>query len=160
MEFDQILKLIQAVSDSDLKSFTMEDDNLKLSLKKEKETQFIHVNSGVSEIAAQAGAPEYTVSQQAEPAAPIGSNTIPSGSGGFDHVVKSPLVGTFYSSASPDAPAFINVGDCVKKGQVVGIIEAMKLMNEIECDCDGVIEAILIENEQVVEYGQPLFRIK
>lgn len=159
MEFDQILKLIQAVSDSDLKSFTMEDGELKLSLKKGRETQFVAAPSGGSEISAQAGIQEYTGSK-AESEAAIGTHNPPEGSAGFERVVKSPLVGTFYSSASPDAPPFVNVGDFVKKGQVVGIIEAMKLMNEIECDCDGVIEAILIENEQVVEYGQPLFRIK
>ena len=68
-------------------------------------------------------------------------------------------MGTFYSAPSEDAQAFVQAGDTVKKGQVIGIIETMKLMNEIECDRDGVIAEILIENEQVVEYGQPLFRI-
>ena len=72
----------------------------------------------------------------------------------------SPLVGTFYSSPSPEAESFVKVGDRVKKGQVLGIIEAMKLMNEIESDYDGVVEAVLVKNEDVVEYGQPLFRIR
>ena len=74
--------------------------------------------------------------------------------------VKAPLVGTFYNAASPDSEPFVSVGDTVKKGQVLGIIEAMKLMNEIESEYDGVVEAILVENEQMVEYGQPLFLIK
>jgi len=74
--------------------------------------------------------------------------------------VNSPLVGVFYSSASPEADAYVAIGDRVKKGQVIGIVEAMKLMNEIESEYDGVIEAILVNNEEVVEYGQPLFRIK
>lgn len=77
-----------------------------------------------------------------------------------DKVVKSPLVGTFYNASSPEAEPFAKVGDTVKKGQVLGIIEAMKLMNEIESEYDGVVEAVLVENEQVVEYGQPLFRIR
>lgn len=77
-----------------------------------------------------------------------------------DKVVTSPLVGTFYNAPSPDAECFVKVGDTVRKGQVLGIIEAMKLMNEIECEYDGVVEAILIGNEEVVEYGQPLFRIR
>lgn len=77
-----------------------------------------------------------------------------------DNVVVSPLVGIFYSASSPEAENFVKVGDRVKKGQVLGIIEAMKLMNEIESDFDGVVEAILVNNEDVVEYGQPLFRIR
>lgn len=75
------------------------------------------------------------------------------------NVVKSPLVGTFYSASSPDSAPFVKVGDTVKKGQVLGIVEAMKLMNEIESEFDGVVKEIQIENEQVVEYGQPLFVI-
>ena len=74
--------------------------------------------------------------------------------------MTSPLVGTFYSSSSPDAESFVKEGDTVKKGQVLGIIEAMKLMNEIESEFDGVVEAVLVKNEEVVEYGQPLFRIR
>ena len=76
------------------------------------------------------------------------------------HEITSPLVGTFYAAASPDAEPFVAVGDHVKKGQVLGIIEAMKLMNEIESDCNGVVEKILIGNEEMVEYGQTLFVIK
>ena len=74
-------------------------------------------------------------------------------------LVKSPLVGTFYNAPSPDSPAYVKVGDTVKKGQILGIIEAMKLMNEIESDYDGVVTEILIKNEETVEFGQPLFRI-
>ncbi|MGB7541888.1 MAG: acetyl-CoA carboxylase biotin carboxyl carrier protein, partial [Burkholderiales bacterium] len=72
------------------------------------------------------------------------------------HIVKSPMVGTFYRSASPGAKPFVEIGDAVKAGQPVCIIEAMKLMNEIETDQDGVIKAILVENGQPVEYGEPL----
>lgn len=74
--------------------------------------------------------------------------------------ITSPIVGMFYTSSGPDEAPFVKVGDTVKAGQVVGIVEAMKLMNEIESDVDGVIEEILVENAQGVEYGQPLFRIK
>ena len=74
--------------------------------------------------------------------------------------ITSPIVGTFYSAASPETPAFVRVGDTVKKGQPVCIVEAMKLMNEINCDFDCEIEAVLVSNEQKVEYGQPLFRVK
>jgi acetyl-CoA carboxylase biotin carboxyl carrier protein len=75
------------------------------------------------------------------------------------HVVKSPMVGTFYRSPAPDAKAFIEVGGTVKEGQTICVIEAMKLMNEIEADASGTIKAILVENGQPVEYGQALFII-
>ena len=70
------------------------------------------------------------------------------------------MVGVFYAASSPDAEPFVKVGDQVKKGQILGIIEAMKLMNEIESEYDGIVEAILVKNEDVVEFGQPLFRIR
>ncbi len=75
-------------------------------------------------------------------------------------ILKSPMVGTFYESPSPEAEAFIKVGDKVKKGDTLCIIEAMKLMNEIEAECSGTIIEILVDNEAVVEYNQPLFKIK
>ena len=87
--------------------------------------------------------------QEAPAAAVVSGNT-----------VKSPLVGTFYNAPSPDAEPFVKVGDTVKKGQVLGIVEAMKLMNEVESEFDGVVEQILIENAVMVEYGQPLFVIR
>ena len=74
-------------------------------------------------------------------------------------IVKSPLVGTFYAAPSEDAEPFVSVGDQVKKGQTLAIVEAMKLMNEIESDFDGKVAEIYVENGQAVEYGQPLFRI-
>jgi acetyl-CoA carboxylase biotin carboxyl carrier protein len=76
------------------------------------------------------------------------------------HIIKSPIVGTFFSSASPDSAPFVKAGDHVKAGQVVCIVEAMKLMNEIEADVAGTIVKALVENAQPVEYGQPLFSIK
>ena len=75
------------------------------------------------------------------------------------HVLKAPMVGTFYRSPSPDAKPFVEVGQPIKEGQTICIIEAMKLMNEIEADASGVVKAVLVENGQPVEYGQPLFII-
>ncbi len=75
------------------------------------------------------------------------------------HIIKSPLVGTFYRSPSPGAPPFVEVGDIVSPGQILCIIEALKVMNEIECDVRGKVEKILVENGEKVEYGQPLFLI-
>lgn len=76
------------------------------------------------------------------------------------HTLKSPMVGTFYRSPSPGSPAFVDIGQSVSKGQTLCIIEAMKLLNEIESDASGVVMAILVENGQPVEYGQPLFIIE
>ena len=76
------------------------------------------------------------------------------------HEISSPLVGTFYRSPSPESPLFTDVGQTVKKGQVLCIVEAMKLMNEIESDADGVVEEVVVQNNQPVEYGEILFRIR
>ena len=141
MKFEQLVELIQTVSSSNLGEFKYEEGDFKISLKKEK---------GEVRLAEQSESVPARASEQ-----PQDSSEKKSG-----NVIKSPLVGTFYSSPSPDAEPFVKVGDTVKKGQVLGIIEAMKLMNEIESEYDGVVEAVLVNNEEVVEYGQPLFRIK
>jgi acetyl-CoA carboxylase biotin carboxyl carrier protein len=91
-------------------------------------------------------------------APPPGAAGAASGSG--LHILNSPIVGTFYRAPSPDAPSFVEVGSRVRKGQVLCIIEAMKLMNEIECDVDGVIAEIYPQNAQAVEFGEPLFAIR
>ena len=161
MEFEQILQLIDAVSDSELASFQMEKDGIRLSMTTdkmpavtvEKTDVFAETKktgqelTGMQEIAAG--------NQKAEEKTKEKKTDFQS-----DKIVKAPLVGTFYAAPSEDAEPFVKLGDTVKKGQIIGIIEAMKLMNEIESEYDGVIEAVMIENEQVVEYGQPLFRIR
>ena len=91
-------------------------------------------------------------------APPPGAAGATGGSG--SHILTSPIVGTFYRAASPDAPPFVEIGSRVRKGQVLCIIEAMKLMNEIECDVDGVIAEIYPQNAQAVEFGEPLFAIR
>ena len=100
-------------------------------------------------------APAAALAPAAAPAiAPAAAEPEPGQDG---RVIKAPMVGTFYRAASPDAKAFVEVGQAVKEGETVCIIEAMKLMNEIEADASGVVKAILVENGQPVEYGQPLF---
>ena len=166
MTIDEIVTLIQAVSDNGLTSFVYEEGDQKLVLKKKKKKNVAQAPVVISQPAAPmmgtmpmqmaaapaalSEAPEKAAEEKKESTLDIGS----------DKVVTSPLVGTFYSSASPEAEAFVKEGDTVKKGQVLGIIEAMKLMNEIESEYDGVVEAVLVNNEDVVEYGQPLFRIR
>jgi acetyl-CoA carboxylase biotin carboxyl carrier protein len=93
------------------------------------------------------------------PTAPAPSTSEPVAAAVQGHIVKSPMVGTFYRSSSPDSKAFVDVGSKVEVGETLCIIEAMKLLNEIECDFAGVIKEILVENGQPVEYGEPLFVI-
>ena len=111
---------------------------------------------------AQPGQPTavYMAPPPAAPAAPEASAAPPEASAPPEpegHVIKSPMVGTFYRQSAPGAKPFVEVGQAVKTGETVCIIEAMKLLNEIEADADGVIKEILLENGQPVEYGQPLF---
>ena len=141
MQIEEIIKLIETVSKSDVDTLNYATDAEKIVIKKNKtklvagEVQAVPVAQSVS----------FEASNTEEDVSAKG------------HTITSPLVGTFYSSPSPDAPSFVNVGDRVKKGQVIGIIEAMKLMNELESDFDGVIKEILGKDETVVEFGQPLF---
>ena len=147
MEFENLIRLINTVSFSELTEFSMKDGDFKVSINKKKEVQIVADGNMAAEIpvfTAQTVAPEKE-SVESEPEG---------------NQVKAPLVGTFYSASAPDAAPFVKVGDTVKKGQVLGIIEAMKLMNEIESEYDGVVETILVENGQMVEYGQNLFIIR
>ena len=154
MEFENLLTLIKTVSDSELTDFAYEENGTSIHLKKKKETVVVAGNqldvpiAGLA--AAQAAASSATVNAETVQAA----SSEPEGM-----IVKSPLVGTFYAAPSEDADPFVSVGDKVKKGQVIGIVEAMKLMNEIESDFDGKVAEIYVQNGQAVEYGQPLFRI-
>ena len=156
MNIDEIMTLVKAVSDYNLTSFELEEGNVKISLKREKEMpQIVTVGAPAMDAASAAVSAQMMGAAQngaAESSAEAGISS--------DKVVTSPLVGTFYTASSPDAEVFVKEGDTVKKGQVLGIIEAMKLMNEIESEFDGVVEAVLVKNEEVVEYGQPLFRIR
>jgi acetyl-CoA carboxylase biotin carboxyl carrier protein len=110
--------------------------------------------SGMPAVAAASGesVEPATAPTKSAPAAPVAPAD--------EHIIKSPIVGTFYASPSPDAPVFVKIGDHVSKGQVVCIVEAMKLMNEIESDVAGTVARFLVENNQPVEYGQPLFAIR
>ena len=143
MEVKEIVELMKAVSDNGLTELELEQGNTKLVMKREKQ------------IVTAAAPTETTVAVGNDRSAQNADRVENAG-----NVISCPLVGTFYSAPSPDAECFVNVGDRVKKGQVVGIVEAMKLMNEIESEFDGVVEAILVKNEDTVEYGQPLIVIR
>ena len=170
MEFEQILKLVDHVSASHLESFCYESDGLKLTLNNKIAPVIVPGMIQNSSTFGTETAQHSTVTSTSEP---VQNSTVPSSAKTVQNtaspsfaeepegnIVKSPLVGTFYAAPSEDAPAFVKTGDKVKKGQVLAIVEAMKLMNEIESDFDGEVAEILVENGQPVEYGQPLFVVR
>jgi acetyl-CoA carboxylase biotin carboxyl carrier protein len=152
----EILELIDLISQSNFVEFELEREGFKIKL--------VKANSrGAADGMSAATMPQTGALLQAAPAPapePLATarSSAPVSSGLHD--VKSPLVGTFYRAPSPEAPSFTEVGKSVKSGQVLCIVEAMKLMNEIESDTDGVVEEILASNGQPVEYGEVLFRIR
>ena len=166
MKVEQVLQLIQAVSDSELTEFKYEEDGVKLSLKKTGDKIGQGQAPAVAPAVVQA-APAVIPAPAPVPAAPAPAAEAPAAGGAAGaeeelpagNIVKSPLVGTFYAAPAEDAEPFVKVGDSVKEGQVLAIVEAMKLMNEIESDFTGTVKEILVENGQAVEYGQPLFVI-
>lgn len=156
MDYQQILELVKEVSKAGLTNFEYTEGNIRIAMSCPQPEEKIVVPASNLVLQEAAGAGANTV----ETAAPAQQEPeqIAEEKGG--NVVKSPLVGTFYVAPSEDAQPFVKVGDTVKKGQTLAIVEAMKLMNEIESEFDGVVTEILVENEDNVEYGQPLFRIQ
>lgn len=134
MEMDYLIKLIETVSRSELSKFEYEEGGVKVQMEKPEVVQAAPVLAG-------------SAVQAEETAA-------------GDNVVTCPLVGIFYAAPEEGAEPFVKVGDTVKKGQTLAIVEAMKLMNEIESEVDGVVTEVLAENGQAVEFGQELFRIR
>ena len=156
MDYQQILELVKEVSKAGLTNFEYTEGNIRIAMSCPQPEEKIVVPASNLVLQEAAGAGANTV----ETAAPAQQEPeqIAEEKGG--NVVKSPLVGTFYAAPSEDAQPFVKVGDTVTKGQTLAIVEAMKLMNEIESEFDGVVTEILVENEDNVEYGQPLFRIQ
>jgi len=153
MDLRKLKTLIDLVSESNISELEITEAEGKVRIVKAGASapmQYVHALAAPQAAAAPAPAPvaESPAAAPAPAAAPKG------------HAVKSPMVGTFYRASSPGAPAFVEVGSQVKEGDTICIIEAMKILNEIEADKSGTITQILGENGQAVEYGQPLFIIK
>jgi acetyl-CoA carboxylase biotin carboxyl carrier protein len=147
MNLNEIKQLIDIVNSSDLQETIIEEGNFKIILRRSSSTAAPQTNPLQAASAPSEAPLALQLVVKAEPV----STLIDS---------RSPIVGTFYQSSSPDSPPFVAVNDIIKKGDVLCIIEAMKLMNEIEAEVSGTIVEILVENGQAVEYDQPLFRIK
>ena len=155
MDLRKLKKLIDLVQESGIAELEITEGEEKVKIVKGRGES---PPSAAAPLGAPAAPAQQAFAETLKPAlTPIPAAEPEAGQEG--HVVKAPMVGTFYRAASPDAKPFAEVGQTVKKGETVCIIEAMKLMNEIETDVAGVIKAVLVENGQPVEYGQPLFLI-
>jgi acetyl-CoA carboxylase biotin carboxyl carrier protein len=156
MTLDQIKELIEFIKSHDLSEFELEQDGVKIRIKDGNHHQMVavsHIPATMPIMAAPPLAPAAATA--AAQAAAAGSEET-----GELCIVKSPIVGTFYRAAEPGAKPFVSVGDPIRKGEVLCIIEAMKLMNEIDSEYDGEITNIYVENGQAVQYGERLFAIK
>ena len=144
MDIKMLKQVVKVLKDNDLHEIEMEDNDLR-----------IRVQKGGTQVMA----PSYAVPQPAASAAAGGTEAKAAKPASKYAVVKSPMVGTFYRSPSPEADVYVEKGQFINKGQTLCIVEAMKLMNEIESDVKGKIVSILVENGQPVEFGEPLFEI-
>jgi acetyl-CoA carboxylase biotin carboxyl carrier protein len=164
VDFGELERLLSFMSNHGLEEFEYKHAGLKIRLKKAGAQ-----GSAAPVQMAQSSAPtaQAPAAQQASAAGPAAASAsaapapaaVPAAASD-EHIIKSPIVGTFYAGASPEAGPFVHVGDKVEQGQTVCIIEAMKLMNEIEADVSGEIARVLVENGQPVEYGEPLFALR
>jgi acetyl-CoA carboxylase biotin carboxyl carrier protein len=161
LNFKEILELIDKVADRGIGTVEIEQAGLKLRIdgKSAPQPQVIHSYGGAQPAPPLAAAPPPPAPPTAaEKAATVKAEEDAAEAG--LHIITSPIVGTFYRSANPESEPFCNVGDRISKGQVLCIIEAMKLMNEIESDVDGVVTRIYPQNGQPIEYGEKLFAVK
>ena len=155
MDINLLKKLIKLVEQSDITEFTVQEGELKVKISKNSnQTPQVHFQPVADYGKQPAGLQQFTTS--AESKSSVSAEHTQSNL----HEIKSPIVGTFYRAPAPDADPYIQVGDMVSSGSVLCIVEAMKLMNEIESDINGKIVKILVENATPVEYNQPLFLIE
>lgn len=156
MDLKLVKNILTLISESDVDEVSIEEGEFKIKVKKRSESNVQTVQYQVPAQHQPVSAPQPAV-QSSEQAV---SESKPAAKPTDGEVVKSPIVGTFYEASSPDADPFVKVGDRVKKGQTLCIVEAMKIMNEIEAEFTGTIQKILAENGSPVEFDQPLFIIK
>lgn len=153
MDIRKVKKLIELLEESGIAELEINEGEESVRISRYNSTPApAPVNYAAAPVAP-APAPAAPVATPAEESSD--EDSLPSG-----HVVKSPMVGTFYNASSPGAKPFVNVGDSVTEGETVCIVEAMKILNQIEADVSGTVKAVLVENAQPVEYGQPLLIIE
>lgn len=156
MDIKQIQELVKLINKTSIGEITIEEDGTKITIKQKKDpSQNIYTQSAAPQFSAPA--PQAAVAITS--AAPVAATPVTAPKADNLITIKSPMIGTFYRSSSPDKPLFVNVGDEVTSGKVVCIIEAMKLFNEIESEVKGKIVKVLVEDASPVEYDQPLFLV-
>ncbi len=162
LTFEQIKELVELVATRGLHGMEVERSGFRLKIEGQAPVVSQVASAPPSYVAAGPAEPgsSNVVAPAHLPGSGVGAPAAAVPAGPADHVLTSPIVGTFYSASSPETPPFVSVGSRVKKGQVLCIIEAMKLMNEIESDANGEITQIHPQNAQAVEFGQPLFSIR
>ena len=156
MDLRKLKTLIDLVSESGISELEVTEGEGKVRIVKNAPPVYVHPSASYAPQPFAQAAPANG-GEALPAAAAAGAPATPAAAAPQGHVVTSPMVGTFYRAPSPGADPFVQVGDTVKEGQTICIIEAMKLLNEIESDKSGVVKEILVENGQAVEYGQPLF---
>lgn len=166
MKPNEIQQLIGAIAASGLEEVNIESEDIKISVKRSPSATVVQTVAAAPAVAAPVFTPApapVTTAPVAAPvaaAAPVAEAAAPADNTANQVTIKSPMIGTFYRSSKPEVPSFVNVGDEIKSGQTVCIIEAMKLFNEIESEFSGRIVKILVENASPVEYDQPLFVVE
>jgi len=157
MDLDDIRQILDLVREHDLAEFELERDGLKVRIRKAGHEVTVVAPSAPVAAATTAAAPGSPAPLTAAAPTPAGADAdVPVDLA----IIKSPIVGTFYRAPEPGAPNFVEVGTQVRKGQVLCIIEAMKLMNEIECETEGEVTAVYVENGRPVQFGERLFAVK
>lgn len=159
MKTSEIRDLIDFISKTGLNEVNIETSELKLHVKREPDQKVFKSTPVVAPMAAAPVAQTFAQPQTSAPAAAAAPKTLPE-SGQKTVEIKSPMIGTFYRSSSPDSAPFVSVGDKISKGQTVCIIEAMKLFNEIESEVSGTVVKVMVENSSPVEYDQVLFVVE
>jgi acetyl-CoA carboxylase biotin carboxyl carrier protein len=152
MDLSYVKKLIKLLSESDVDEIEIEEEGKKVRLVK-------HLNNSIGSAPVFAPQPTQVIAPSAPPA-PSGTKPVEPSTQSKLHEIKSPIVGTFYKAPAPDAAPFVEVGSAIQPGTTLCIVEAMKLMNEIESDVSGKVARIMVENGQPIEYGQVLFLIE
>jgi acetyl-CoA carboxylase biotin carboxyl carrier protein len=162
MNQKELKELIEFLIEKDIAEFELERGDVKVKIRRGGEPSALPEQRYFAVHPAPPATPEFTGAQPAAAAPPAGKTAAPAEPAAEEglHIVRSPIVGTFYESPSPGSPPFVKIGDTVEAGQVLCIVEAMKLMNEIEADASGELVKKLVNNNQPIEYGQELFAIR